>query len=194
MHDYWPQAEWCVSRYGPIVIQTEAIIHAPGHRRFIFNVRRIDRPNEKTRKINMIHFTAWPDAGVPEKIQDVLDLCQNVHRIQSEGVAAGLVRVEGTMSKMGPPILVHCSAGIGRSAAMVAVDICLQGILLCGKVDVRATVAKLRQQRHNAIQTAGQYIFLYLTVLKIIAMNQLVDLSALNFDKFWAKDPEVPPK
>lgn len=56
----------------------------------------------------------------------------------------------------GPPILVHCSAGIGRAGCFVAIDICIQRLKDTRKVNVADVVTKLRAQRAHAIQTGEQ--------------------------------------
>ena len=51
------------------------------------------------------------------------------------------------------PILVHCSAGVGRTGTFIAVDIALEQAKKEGVVDIGGIVNRLRQQRMKMVQT-----------------------------------------
>lgn len=79
------------------------------------------------RVISHFHFKAWPDHGVPHDPGAVLGFLQDVTLRQSTSVDEG--HEQG-------PIVVHCSAGIGRTGTFIVVDILLnligyQGVCLC---------------------------------------------------------------
>jgi len=60
------------------------------------------------------------------------------------------------------PAIVHCSAGIGRTGVLIAVDIGIQGVLQGDpKVDILRTVSTLRQDRAGMVQTRDQYRFIH---------------------------------
>ena len=66
------------------------------------------------------------------------------------------------MADTSGPAIVHCSAGIGRTAVLIAVDIGLQGILQGeAKVDVLRVVSTMRQDRAGSVQTRDQYRFIH---------------------------------
>ena len=114
--------------------------------------------------MTQFHFLAWPDYGVPDSGSAVLSLLHNVQEVQSNSK-----RHAKDMSKVpshGPPIVVHCSAGVGRSGAFCALDYCIDEIKDQRRVNVQGAVRRLRHQRAYAIQTDEQYEFCYRAVLE----------------------------
>uniref|UniRef100_A0A493SY51 protein-tyrosine-phosphatase n=1 Tax=Anas platyrhynchos platyrhynchos TaxID=8840 RepID=A0A493SY51_ANAPP len=89
------------------------------------------------REIRQFHFTSWPDHGVP---------CY----------ATGLLG----------PIVVHCSAGAGRTGCFIAIDIMLDMAENEGVVDIFNCVRELRSQRVNLVQTEEQYVFVHDAILE----------------------------
>ena len=66
------------------------------------------------------------------------------------------------MADSAGPAVVHCSAGIGRTGVLIAVDIGIQGILQEDpKVDILRIVSTLRQDRAGMVQTRDQYRFIH---------------------------------
>lgn len=59
------------------------------------------------------------------------------------------------------PIVVHCSAGVGRTGTIIALDIVMQRLKNESKINIYETVKKLRFQRMKMVQTLQQYTFLY---------------------------------
>ncbi|GFR65603.1 receptor-type tyrosine-protein phosphatase mu [Elysia marginata] len=97
---------------------------------------RLSKSKEQCRDLTQFHFTAWPDKSVPESPWDLVDLYQRVIAVPGSG-----------------PILVHCSAGVGRTGTFIGLCNLLQEAEATGKMDFRATLWKLRQDRMNTIQT-----------------------------------------
>ncbi|KFM57491.1 Tyrosine-protein phosphatase non-receptor type 9, partial [Stegodyphus mimosarum] len=84
---------------------------------------------------------------------------------------------------LGPPIVVHCSAGIGRTGTFITLDICICRLEATGLIDVRTTVEKIRSQRAHSIQMPDQYVFCHLALLEYALSRRLlqnVDLSGFN--------------
>ena len=67
---------------------------------------------QETREILHFHYTTWPDFGVPESPASFLNFLFKV-------------RETGCLSAEHGPVVVHCSAGIGRSGTFCLVDTCL---------------------------------------------------------------------
>ena len=66
-------------------------------------------------------------------------------------------RVTSTWSPSKGPILVHCSAGVGRTGTFIAVDIALEQARREGVVDIAGIINRLREQRMQMVQTAVSY-------------------------------------
>ncbi|XP_023795927.1 tyrosine-protein phosphatase non-receptor type 1 [Cyanistes caeruleus] len=124
-----------------------------------YTVRQLELENlttQETREILHFHYTTWPDFGVPESPASFLNFLFKV-------------RESGSLSPGHGPVVVHCSAGIGRSGTFCLVDTCL---LLMDKrkdpssVDVKQVLLEMRKYRMGLIQTADQLRFSYLAVIE----------------------------
>ncbi|XP_034269683.1 tyrosine-protein phosphatase non-receptor type 1 [Pantherophis guttatus] len=122
-----------------------------------YTVRLLELKNlitHETREILHFHYTTWPDFGVPESPASFLNFLFKV-------------RESGSLNPQHGPIVVHCSAGIGRSGTFCLVDTCL---LLMDKrkdpssVDIKQVLLEMRKYRMGLIQTADQLRFSYLAV------------------------------
>ena len=114
--------------------------------------------------VSHFQFTAWPDYGVPLTGKEVIHLI-SVVRTQQREATQHIINAGGSEDQC-PPVLVHCSAGIGRSGTYCTLDYCMDQIKDTGKVNIMGTVRKLRSQRACSIQTEDQYEFCYKTVLE----------------------------
>lgn len=124
-----------------------------------YTVRQLELENlttQETREILHFHYTTWPDFGVPESPASFLNFLFKV-------------RESGSLSQEYGPIVVHCSAGIGRSGTFCLADTCL---LLMDRrkdpssVDIRKVLLEMRKFRMGLIQTADQLRFSYLAVIE----------------------------
>ncbi|XP_052081607.1 tyrosine-protein phosphatase non-receptor type 11-like isoform X3 [Mytilus californianus] len=101
------------------------------------------------------HFLPWPDYGVPGDPGSVLNFLNIVNTKQDSIKEAG-------------PVVVHCSAGIGRTGTFIVIDIILNQIKLFGlecEIDIQKTIQMVRSQRSGMVQTEAQYKFVYMAVL-----------------------------
>jgi len=112
-----------------------------------------DEGNSIVRKVTQLHCTKWPDFGIPDSAEVMKDLITEVD-IRKRGVDK--------------PIVVHCSAGIGRTGTFVAIHMCLQKDLQGEEIDISKTVRSLREQRLGMIQSEEQYFFVYTVVHEIL--------------------------
>ncbi|XP_041130825.1 tyrosine-protein phosphatase non-receptor type 18-like [Polyodon spathula] len=107
----------------------------------------------EVRTISHFQYTAWPDHGIPSDCDRILDMMDEVHSRQGGDTA---------------PILVHCSAGCGRTGVICAVDY-VRDLLLTERItsnfSILDIVLEIRKQRPSAVQTKEQYEFLYHTVV-----------------------------
>ncbi|KAG9509571.1 Tyrosine-protein phosphatase non-receptor type 9 [Fragariocoptes setiger] len=127
-----------------------------------YNVSQLkltDTSLDCSRTIWHFQFTAWPDYGVPSSALSLLEFHEQVCEKQKEAVELG----SGSKYQ---PIVVHCSAGIGRSPTFITLDICIKRLDKENLIEVRKVVEKLRQQRALSIQTVDQYIFCHTALLE----------------------------
>merc|ERR1719494_1809107 len=106
----------------------------------------------------------WPDYGVPSSAASFLNIVKKVRAVQQEGVDKMGTAWDG--HPRGPPILVHCSAGIGRTGTFCVIDNNILRFADIGTVDVRTALSQVRLHRAFAVQTADQYEFCHLALLE----------------------------
>ena len=102
-------------------------------------------------------FLAWPDYGIPSSGSSLTQLIFAVRSAQKKLCRGAAVPA---------PVVVHCSAGVGRSGAYCSVDTCLHEIDERSKVNLQGVVRKMRKQRAYSVQTEEQYEFCYKTILE----------------------------
>ncbi|XP_017294523.1 tyrosine-protein phosphatase non-receptor type 1 [Kryptolebias marmoratus] len=124
-----------------------------------YTVRQLELENlstQETREILHFHYTTWPDFGVPESPASFLNFLFKV-------------RESGCLNSDHGPVVVHCSAGIGRSGTFCLVDTCLLLMSLRkdpSSVRIRDVLLEMRRYRMGLIQTADQLRFSYLAVIE----------------------------
>ncbi|XP_067600474.1 receptor-type tyrosine-protein phosphatase delta isoform X25 [Pseudorca crassidens] len=102
--------------------------------------------SSEKREVRQFQFTAWPDHGVPEHPTPFL---------------AFLRRVKTCNPPDAGPMVVHCSAGVGRTGCFIVIDAMLERIKHEKTVDIYGHVTLMRAQRNYMVQTEDQYIFIH---------------------------------
>jgi tyrosine-protein phosphatase non-receptor type 9 len=116
----------------------------------------------QARTIAHCQFMSWPDHGVPKTATHILDFIDLVRKSQREC----LKQLSWSGHPSGPPICVHCSAGIGRTGTFCTIDICVNRINDSQPINIEDTVQRIRSQRAQSVQTREQYVFCYLAALE----------------------------
>ncbi|XP_035250934.1 receptor-type tyrosine-protein phosphatase eta-like isoform X13 [Anguilla anguilla] len=148
--EYWPSR---TKHFKNIFVTTTSVVPLED-----WTVRDFDVKNVKTaetRSLRQFHFTAWPDHGVPESTELLIDFRH-------------LVREHMDLVSRNSPTVVHCSAGVGRTGTMIAIDHLLFQIERDSMVDLYGTVYSMRMHRALMVQTEDQYVFLHKCALDII--------------------------
>ncbi|NXV71663.1 PTPRJ phosphatase, partial [Atlantisia rogersi] len=148
---YWPDKQ--PKSYGDIIVTMVSEIVLPEWTIRDFTVEKANTPESHT--VRQFHFTSWPDHGVPETTDLLINFRHLVHEYSSQ-------------NPIDSPTLVHCSAGVGRTGTFIAIDRLIQQIEMENTVDVYGVVYDLRMHRPLMVQTEDQYIFLNQCVMDII--------------------------
>lgn len=168
---YWPSSD---NRMMNVGIYKVEFINVDYREDYITTQLRLTNiKSEVSRDIWHLQFISWPDFGVPHTATALLKFRDCVLKKQLDAI-------EITGNALYPPIVIHCSAGIGRSGTFVTVDICIQKLETTGLVDVKTVVERLRRQRYSSIQTRDQYIFCYKAVVEYAANCGLLDGEDLD--------------
>ncbi|KAJ8287374.1 hypothetical protein COCON_G00000330 [Conger conger] len=114
-------------------------------------VEPLARGFKELREVKQFHFTGWPDHGVP---------------YHATGLLSFIRRVKLSNPPSAGPIVVHCSAGAGRTGCYIVIDIMLDMAEREGVVDIYNCVKALRSRRINMVQTEEQYIFIHDAILE----------------------------
>lgn len=159
---YWPIEEGGQEVYGHL-----AVINQRVEKYAHFNKTTLELHNtENCEQRQVVHFQylSWPDYGVPTSAVTLIDFIAAVKKHQKHAVAA--MATQWTGHYLGPPMVVHCSAGIGRTGTFCALDICLSQLQDICNLNVLQTVRRMRMQRAFSIQTPEQYYFCHTAIIE----------------------------
>ncbi|XP_032891176.1 receptor-type tyrosine-protein phosphatase alpha isoform X2 [Amblyraja radiata] len=148
---YWPdQGCWT---YGNIRVSVEDMMVLVDYTIRKFCIQQVgDLMNKKPQRlVTQFHFTSWPDFGVP---------------FTPIGMLKFLKKVKTCNPSFAGAIVVHCSAGVGRTGTFIVIDAMLDMMHAERKVDVFGFVSRIRAQRCQMVQTDMQYVFIYQALLE----------------------------
>uniref|UniRef100_A0A8C4ISP4 protein-tyrosine-phosphatase n=1 Tax=Dicentrarchus labrax TaxID=13489 RepID=A0A8C4ISP4_DICLA len=164
---YWPLEEGRTEQHGYFLVRNTHIQVFQDFK--LSHLELYNTQSGETRQVCHYLYVSWPDFGVPKSASAMLDFREHV--LQRREAAVQSLGSSWTGPPGGPPVVVHCSAGIGRTGTFCTLDICLSRLEDIGTVDVRQTVRRMRTQRAFSIQTWDQYYFCYTAVIEYAQRN-----------------------
>ncbi|WKX93228.1 hypothetical protein Q1695_010908 [Nippostrongylus brasiliensis] len=147
---YWPTEAGKFTTYGKIFVNTKKV---DTEEKFtIYTIELVPEGCSNSHIVKMIHMTNWPDRGVPASGRHVLRL---LRKVVADKMDCG-------------PIVMHCSAGVGRTGCIIMIDVILRRLFAGKPVDAVDIFKKLRDQRAHAVPVDILYIFVYVSVIDYI--------------------------
>jgi tyrosine-protein phosphatase non-receptor type 9 len=178
---YWPEKDRKLTLGGDLTLKLLSTLHLS---HLDITLRKIKISYQSySREIYHLHYEGWPDFGVPESSLPIRELLRLSHFFQTPSPSS--------------PIVIHCSAGIGRSGAFIAIATIMNSPIfknlvqknpspspsdlgyllqvLSSHFSVSNIVLTLRKQRHpGMVQTPQQYKFIYSTLVDEIYQSTVI--------------------
>jgi len=126
-------------------------------------------PTRRTRTVWHLQYTSWHDHGCPDDVHTFLQFLEELSALRRHTVsevAAGKNR--------NTPVLVHCSAGVGRTGVTILCDILLYCLDHNIDIDIPKVLTHLRQQRMMMVQTVAQYKFVHTVLINYLGQSRLI--------------------
>jgi protein tyrosine phosphatase len=180
-HPYWPIYQEVGVRFGNITVTL-----IDERNEIYFTIRRflLESAAGELREVFHFHYTEWPDFGVPASTKGIRTLVQHVELYS--GYIANSAEVG--------PIIVHCSAGIGRSGSFIAIHYNFVQQMSYSHdqqqedgprpINVFDTVLKMRSERVGMVQTAQQYEFIYQALEDFIVSESTPEFSSSSEEEY----------
>ncbi|CAB3410719.1 unnamed protein product [Caenorhabditis bovis] len=119
----------------------------------------VEGPEGMNGRVTHYHWIDWPDRGVPPADLAIIELLEKSRKSQG-------------------PIVVHCSAGIGRTGSVVMIEYVMGQILSGQQIEETDKILlKIREQRNNSVQTDHQYLFVHQVLMNYFRQRKLLDSS-----------------
>ncbi|XP_064386521.1 uncharacterized protein LOC135335055 isoform X2 [Halichondria panicea] len=156
---YWPLKDNQPLEMGcGIVVSLTSMVAFPD-----FTVRRmkVDQPtlgSSPVFEVTLFHYTSWPDHGVPSSGMSLIYFTRAVRKTHPQDDPR--------------PLLVHCSAGVGRTGTFIVLDTMLDRMEQDGMIHIYDCVTHIRKQRVLLVQTLSQYIFLHDALKELIVCGE----------------------
>ncbi|CAD5115277.1 DgyrCDS4270 [Dimorphilus gyrociliatus] len=131
-----------------------------------------DSDPEEERMVAHYHFTDWKDHSRPAYALPVLNFVNKSAAANSENSG---------------PIVVHCSAGVGRTGTYIMLDSMMREIRDKGTVSLLAFLYRIRQQRNVLVQTEEQFVFIHDAIVQFIKSGGDTEIKESELTRYCSE-------
>ena len=134
------------------------------------------KATKTVRTVWHLQYTDWGDAGCPTDVRSFLEFLEEMsslrRHVHTSGSSESAARAGGR--NRNTPVMVHCSAGVGRTGVTILSDILLYCVDHNIDIDIPKVLSHLRQQRMLMVQTLAQYKFVHTVLINYLKQSRLI--------------------
>ncbi|KAJ1532099.1 hypothetical protein ONE63_000728 [Megalurothrips usitatus] len=132
-------------------------------------LRLFHAATRRVRGVWHLQYPEWGDQGCPNSVSHFLGFLEELNSVRQHTVS----EIPPGHNR-NPPVLVHCSAGVGRTGVTILSDLLLYTLDHNQELDIPRVVALLRHQRMHMIQTVAQYRFVHSLLIHYLKQSRLI--------------------
>ncbi|CAJ0578251.1 unnamed protein product, partial [Mesorhabditis spiculigera] len=158
--NYFPAAKGETTTFGDFTVTCELEKEFVSPSKTPANIKhlimKVTKEGGAQHTVNHYHWVSWPDRSVPPADLVTVELLEKVNETTK-------------------PIVIHCSAGVGRTGSVVMLQMALEMLADGQMVDMEALLVQIRESRANSVQTAVQYLFVHEVLLNMFRVRGKMD-------------------
>lgn len=167
-YPYWPEdspgSRIC---FGSLEVKTVSIRDTASYKVRKLSLHHTTQPKH-SRLLCHLHFTDWPDHGVPQDPKNFLEFLDELESARQQ------VSVTQGHAQEAQPVMVHCTAGVGRTGVIILTDLMIACWQSNQRINILKSLIQLRCQRMLLVANFGQYRFVYTTLIHFIKNSRLI--------------------
>nr|XP_061842947.1 tyrosine-protein phosphatase non-receptor type 14-like [Nerophis lumbriciformis] len=168
-HRYWPKlgSKHNSATHGKFKVTTKFRTDSGCYATTGLKVKHLLSGQERT--VWHLQYTDWPEQGCPEYVQGFLSYLEEIQSVRRHTNS-----MLDTSKSLNPPVVVHCSAGVGRTGVVILTELMISCLEHNEPVEVPTMLSGLRQQRMLMVQTISQYKFVYQVLIQFLKNSRLI--------------------
>ncbi|CAG5928053.1 unnamed protein product [Menidia menidia] len=168
-HRYWPKlgSKHNSATHGKFKVTTKFRTDSGCYATTGLKVKHLLSGQERT--VWHLQYTDWPEQGCPEYVPGFLSYLEEIQSVRRHTNS-----MLDTSKSLNPPVVVHCSAGVGRTGVVILTELMISCLEHNEPVEVPTMLSELRQQRMLVVQTISQYKFVYQVLIQFLKNSRLI--------------------
>ncbi|RVE55832.1 hypothetical protein OJAV_G00230180 [Oryzias javanicus] len=168
-HRYWPKlgSKHNSATHGKYKVTTKFRTDSGCYATTGLKVKHLLSGQERT--VWHLQYTDWPEQGCPEYVTGFLSYLEEIQSVRRHTNS-----MLDTSKSLNPPVVVHCSAGVGRTGVVILTELMISCLEHNEPVEVPTMLSELRQQRMLVVQTISQYKFVYQVLIQFLKNSRLI--------------------